>query len=132
MQPIKISESIKFSLFFLIVLLSSINSRAQYGNDGGKDNTPRSIWDKEPEPQEKGSLFGSPVTAQDRLSSGMNQAGTTTLAGPGALDLQGGANGPDGAGVPIDGGLGFLLAAGAGYGVRKIRKVRKKRAGSKC
>ena len=29
-------------------------------------------------------------------------------------------------GVPIDGGAGFLLAAGVGYGLREIRKRRKK------
>ena len=32
----------------------------------------------------------------------------------------------DAAGVPIDGGLSVLLAAGAGYGVKKIRESRKK------
>jgi hypothetical protein len=30
-------------------------------------------------------------------------------------------------GIPIDGGLGFLLAAGAGYGVKKLREHRSKR-----
>ncbi|HMO34349.1 MAG TPA: hypothetical protein PKE07_15235 [Lacibacter sp.] len=29
--------------------------------------------------------------------------------------------------VPIDGGLGFLLAAGVGYGVKKAREYRKGR-----
>lgn len=29
------------------------------------------------------------------------------------------------AAVPIDGGLGFLLAAGAGLGLKKIQEVRK-------
>lgn len=28
--------------------------------------------------------------------------------------------------IPIDGGLGFLLAAGVGYGVKKARDFRKK------
>ena len=32
----------------------------------------------------------------------------------------------DAAGVPIDGGLGLLLAAGAGYGIKKIRGSRSK------
>ena len=32
----------------------------------------------------------------------------------------------DASGVPIDGGLGLLLAAGAGYGVKKLREQRKK------
>ena len=30
--------------------------------------------------------------------------------------------------VPVDGGLGFLLAAGVGYGVRRAYKGRKKRS----
>ena len=30
--------------------------------------------------------------------------------------------------VPIDGGLGFLIAAGVGYGVKKVRDSRKKQA----
>lgn len=28
-------------------------------------------------------------------------------------------------GCPIDGGLGLLLAAGAGYGIKKIREIQK-------
>jgi hypothetical protein len=28
--------------------------------------------------------------------------------------------------IPIDGGLGFLLAAGVGYGVKKARDMKKK------
>ena len=27
--------------------------------------------------------------------------------------------------IPVDGGLGFLLAAGVGYGVKKVRERRK-------
>lgn len=30
--------------------------------------------------------------------------------------------------IPLDGGLGILLAAGVGYGVKRIREERKKRA----
>jgi hypothetical protein len=30
--------------------------------------------------------------------------------------------------IPVDGGLGFLLAAGVGYGVKKARDYRKNRA----
>jgi hypothetical protein len=30
--------------------------------------------------------------------------------------------------TPIDGGLGFLIAAGVGYGVKKVRDSRKKQA----
>jgi len=44
-----------------------------------------------------------------------------------------GGSGPDGDPggdpdlIPIDGGLGFLLAAGVGYGVKKVRDFRKKK-----
>jgi hypothetical protein len=43
------------------------------------------------------------------------------------------AQGPDdftdgGADAPIDGGLSLLLAAGVGYGVKKVRDSRKKNA----
>ena len=38
----------------------------------------------------------------------------------------GGGNAPPGGGAPIDGGLSFLLLAGAGYGARKLYKVRNK------
>jgi len=38
----------------------------------------------------------------------------------------GGGNpgGAPGGGVPVDGGLGLLLAAGVGYGVRKVYKAK--------
>jgi len=42
------------------------------------------------------------------------------FAGPGAPG--GGAD----AGAPIDGGLSLLVAAGVGYGVKKVRAARKK------
>jgi len=40
-----------------------------------------------------------------------------------------GGGGPitDPAGVPIDGGLGFLIAAGVAYGGKKLRDKRKKK-----
>jgi hypothetical protein len=34
--------------------------------------------------------------------------------------------GPQGGAVPVDAGLGILLAAGAGYGVKKVYDYRKK------
>ena len=43
------------------------------------------------------------------------------------------AQGPDGDPggdpdlIPVDGGLGFLLAAGVGYGVKKAREYRRKK-----
>lgn len=36
-------------------------------------------------------------------------------------------DGPDTPDVPIDGGLSLLLAAGVGYGVKKVRDQRKKK-----
>lgn len=46
---------------------------------------------------------------------------------PGDPFSGGGGNpgGAPGGGVPVDGGLGLLLAAGVGYGVRKAYKYRK-------
>ena len=52
---------------------------------------------------------------------------TTFAQGPDS-----GGGGPDGDPggdpdlIPIDGGLGFLLAAGVGYGVKKARDMKKK------
>lgn len=56
-------------------------------------------------------------------------ASASRAQGPGTTGLENGATGPDGsggAGVPIDGGLSLLLAAGAGYGAKKIRDYRNK------
>ena len=50
------------------------------------------------------------------------------VAGPVLLQAQP-SDPQDAAGVPIDGGLGILLAAGAGYGVKKIREMRKSKKG---
>ena len=110
----------------LIALCISLNLQAQIGSSS--DNTQRSIWDKDPEPKSTdGSPFGSPATAQQRLGTGINQQGTATLGSPNTGTLQGGASGPDAGGVPIDGGLSLLLAAGAGLGVKKLRDARRNR-----
>jgi hypothetical protein len=51
---------------------------------------------------------------------------------PALLHAQGGPGnpGPDpdsgGPAVPLDGGLGILLAAGLGYGLKKVNDLRKK------
>ena len=50
------------------------------------------------------------------------------VAGPVVLQAQP-SDPQDAAGVPIDGGLSVLLAAGAGYGVKKIREMRKSKKG---
>lgn len=41
----------------------------------------------------------------------------------------GGGGGPVGEGAPIDGGLGILLALGAGYGALRLYRSRKMTAG---
>jgi hypothetical protein len=45
--------------------------------------------------------------------------------GPG--DDPGGDPGGDPDLIPVDGGLGFLLAAGVGYGVKKAREYRRRK-----
>jgi len=45
---------------------------------------------------------------------------------PFALKAQGPGFGGDTQDTPIDGGISLLIAAGAGYGLKKIRDVRKK------
>lgn len=47
------------------------------------------------------------------------------VAGPVVLQAQP-SDPEDAAGVPIDGGLSVLLAAGAGYGAKKIRDHRRR------
>ena len=42
----------------------------------------------------------------------------------------GGPQPPPGGGVPVDGGLAFLLAAGAGYGAKKAYDYRKNKVKS--
>lgn len=49
----------------------------------------------------------------------------SAIAQPDATDLDNPGVDPDL--IPIDGGLGFLLAAGVGYGVKKARDYRKKK-----
>ncbi len=43
--------------------------------------------------------------------------------------LAGGPPIPPDPGVPIDGGLTLLIAAGAGYGIKKLRKHQQQKAG---
>ncbi len=50
--------------------------------------------------------------------------------GPGDEEGGGGPGGDPGGDpdlIPVDGGLGFLLAAGVGYGVKKAREYKKKK-----
>ncbi len=81
------------------------------------------------------TIFALPAVAQTELLEtplptessdafpNLNEAEPGNPGDPGG----GGTGDPDDAGVPIDGGLSLLLAAGAGYGANKLRKNRKKK-----
>jgi len=101
----------------LLLLICSSSVTAQIDQNPYGQNTQRSSWDKEPEPKaDQPSPFGS--NTQRAGTASVQQNGT--LADPPPF----GTNTQDG--VPIDGGMGFLLAAGAGFGIKKIRESRKK------
>ena len=56
-----------------------------------------------------------------------------TLAPWAAFAQIGGGGGGDGTGnpdIPIDGGLGLLVAAGVAYGAKKVHEARKKKTGA--
>jgi len=104
----------------IILLISSSTAPAQIDpNPYGQQNQQRSIWDKEPE---------EPKTDQPTpFGSNTQRAGTASVQQNGALADPPPFGGNTQDGIPIDGGLGFLLAAGAGYGVKKLRQHRSKR-----
>ena len=118
----KINKSVVKYIIIMLFLGIGAEVSAQYDGTGSNDNTRRSIWDKEPEPQTTTSPYASSL--QQPLGTGQLQQ-ATTLGGPAGTGLQGGASGPDASSIPIDGGLSLLLAAGAGYGVRRIRQARR-------
>ncbi len=73
------------------------------------------------------SLFSTPLSAQ------VDDPGATGIAVPlfpqlseddtgGGDDFVGTDNGPDPGPLPVDGGLSLLLAAGAAYGARRLRR----------
>ena len=64
-----------------------------------------------------------PTESSDAFPN-LNEADPGTPGDPGG-GAGGGTGDPDG--VPIDGGLSLLLAAGAGYGANKLRKNKKKK-----
>ncbi|MBU6157939.1 MAG: hypothetical protein KGP35_02795 [Bacteroidetes bacterium] len=53
---------------------------------------------------------------------------TTDIFAQGAGFDPGGEPGGDPDLIPVDGGLGFLLAAGVGYGVKKAREYRRRKS----
>ena len=82
------------------------------------------------------TIFALPAVAQTELLEttlptesfdafpNLNEADPGTPGDPGG-GAGGGTGDPDG--VPVDGGLSLLLAAGAGYGANKLRKNKKKK-----
>ena len=105
----------------IILAFVIIRAEAQYEASPYGGNTQRSIWDKEPEPKtDPASPFGS---TPQRVGSIVQQNGTS--ANPPGFD----GNTTDG--VPIDGGLSLLMAAGALYGARKTYQSRKSKNAEK-
>lgn len=101
----------------LILFVCSSSAIAQIDPNLYGQQTQRSIWDKQPE---------EPKTDQPTpFGSNTQRAGTASVQQNGTLADPPPFGGNTQDGVPIDGGLGFLLAAGAGYGVKKIREMRK-------
>lgn len=96
-------------------------------------------------------LLATPASVQAQIDASklieLPTGGSIDLPGEGALDGLSGdieyfdvigestgeetpSNPEDpGPGVPVDGGLGFLLAAGLGYGAKRLRKMRMKDEG---
>ena len=65
------------------------------------------------------------LSSSDLLAQGNGRGRGNGNGTPGNSNSAPGRNQP--AGVPIDGGAGILLAAGAAYGLKKIRDYRKSR-----
>lgn len=106
-QPGKIGGIV---MLMILLLGSSLSTSAQLDPLGTPDNTRRSIWDKEPEPKTDPIPFAT--TLQPATAGVLQQNGT--LADPPGF----GTNTQDG--VPIDGGLSLLMAAGALFGAKKV------------
>ena len=109
-------KNIQSSLVMFILCCLSLSAQAQIDASPYGENTRKSIWDKEVEPKTDPAT-SSPFQAgtQQRVSTQQNG----TLANPPAFD----ANTTDG--VPIDGGISLLLAAGALYGAKKTYQLKK-------
>ena len=102
----------------IILLISSSTAQAQIDpNPYGQQNQQRSIWDKQPE---------EPKTDQPTpFGSNTQRAGTASVQQNGALADPPPFGGNTQDGVPIDGGLAFLLASGLMYGAQKMYKSTK-------
>jgi hypothetical protein len=112
------NQLIRIVLITIGLFGTTVVGSAQWDASSNQNNVRRSIWDKEPEPTTTTPApFGTNATAAGSLQVQENG----TLNNPPAF--------PDYTqdGVPIDGGLSFLMAAGALYGARRIKKHRKRR-----
>jgi hypothetical protein len=94
----------KYTKIIIVCLFVVMTTNAQDNNSSITEEL-KSIWNRDNSIQ--GDLYPIDIAA--------------TEASPG---LGGGSDGPND--VPIDGGLGFLLAAGIGYAANGMRKRRKK------
>jgi hypothetical protein len=102
----------------LILLVCSSSATAQIDPNLYGQQTQRSIWDKQPE---------EPKTDQPTpFGSNTQRAGTASVQQNGALADPPPFGGNTQDGIPIDGGLAFLLASGLMYGTRKMYKSTKK------
>lgn len=111
-------DVIKKTILSTVLFCSVIGSSAQFDAVPNQNNVRRSIWDKEPEPTNSTPApFGTNAGTVGTLQLQENG----TLNNPPAF--------PDYAqdSVPIDGGVSLLMAAGALYGARRIKKHRKRR-----
>lgn len=102
-QKIRNSARVGIRVLLLAMLMSSLSSNVIGQEFQNKDVNDIMFWNQD--------LTTSPF-------EGLSQSGLEELIGSlsGPIDP---GNDPD---VPIDGGLSLLLAAGAGYGVRRLRR----------
>lgn len=108
-------------LFFITILSSKAGAQIDQSPYDQQDQR-RSIWDKEPEPKTEPASyapFGS-NPLQQRMGTASVQQNAVQVDPPGF-----GTNTQDG--VPIDGGLSLLMAAGALYGAKKAYRKGKRK-----
>ena len=99
----------------LVLMGCIVNARAQFeASPYDGSSTRRSIWDKEPEPKPATTPYGVAASATPMGATQSNAVMDPPSFDPIITD-----------GVPIDGGLSLLMAAGALYGARRTYKMRK-------
>ena len=80
--------------------------------------------DGQSQPTSMGDLDVDDVTATSGSGSGTSGSGTGGTGSGGSTYTGGAADRRD---TPIDGGLSFLLAAGIGYGLKKVKDNKRKK-----